>query len=103
MSLVSISKGNVKPCIHRLFRCGVFSCSVFVYDLLTYRTDNEPMFCLVAIPIGWTQGPYGLVHGTSGILTTNIENEHMYSFQDATSEHGTREHATRDQCLGAWP
>jgi hypothetical protein len=47
---------GLRPCIHRLFPCG--AC-----DLVTRHTDNEPLFCLVPVPIGWTHGTCDLVYG----------------------------------------
>ena len=38
---VYLYNDNLRPCIHRLFPCGVCPCS-----LLTRHTDNEPLFCL---------------------------------------------------------
>ncbi len=35
--------GHVRPCIHRLFPCGMWA------SLVTRHTDNEPLFCLVAV------------------------------------------------------
>ena len=40
----------LRPCIRRLFPCGVCPCS-----LVMRHTENEPLFCLVAISICCTQ------------------------------------------------
>ncbi len=46
LTKVSLLNGFIRPCINSLFSCGVCLCS-----FVTRHTDDEPLFCLVAVSI----------------------------------------------------